>query len=287
MNTKMYFPHLYHYLFNHEHIKSLSVFEKEVEIIKYLEENSRTISTFIDENFKSDINLLIKYVKEKTDTIVTPLVLSSIESIDFNIIRELFGKEFGKNDLESTFHCIKNNSCLRKEFLYNFNAISSGLITFYINKLFEDKNSYTIHLIKKENNLLDSSKIIKNYIKVLLLLRALIIKICFKKAIDLSSNNIKDIVSLVSLEVDFLDENTANLVTQSLFKYENLGNMSPVATLVSIFSNRTRIPNIKNNKTKGFLGYDESWFSIKQSSSRDYDPRVIKELLEIARKNKW
>ncbi|WKC58213.1 hypothetical protein [Borrelia sp. P9F1] len=287
MNTKAYFPHLYHYLFNHEHIKSLSVFEKEIEIIKYLKENNRTISTFIDEDFKSDIKLLIRYVKEKTDTIVTPLVLSSIESIDFNIIRELFRKELNKNNLESIFYSIKTNSYLRKEFLYNFNAISSGLITFYINKLFEDKNSYTVYLIKKENNLFTSSKIIKNYIKVLLLLRTLIIKICFEKEIDLSSHNIKDIVEMISTEIDFLDKNIVDIVTQSLFKYENLSNMSPVATLISIFSNRVRIPNIKNNKTKGFLGYDESWFSIKQSGSKDYDPRVIKELLEIARKNKW
>ena len=213
--------------------------------------------------------------------------MSSIESIDFNIVRELFRKEFNKNNLESTFHCIKANSYLRKEFLYNFNAISSGFITFYINKLFEDKNSYTIYLIKKENDILDSSKIIKNYIKILLLLRVLIIKICFEKEIELSSQNIKDTVKLISIEIDFLDENTTQLVTQSLFKYENLSNVSPIATLISIFSNRARIPNIKNNKTKGFIGYDESWFSIKQSSSKDYDPRVIKELLEIARKNKW
>ncbi|QMU99426.1 hypothetical protein F0310_03335 [Borrelia sp. A-FGy1] len=287
MNIKAYFPHLYHYLFNHESIKNLSVFEKEIEIIKYFKENNKTISTFIDEDFKSDLNSLIQYVKGKTDIIITPLVLSSIESIDFNIVRELFRKEFNKNNLESTFNCIKDSSYLRKEFLYNFNAISSGLITFYINKLFEDKDSYTVYLIKKENDILDSSKIIKNYIKILLLLRVLIIKICFEKEIELSSQNIKNTVKLIITEIDFLDEKTAQLVTQSLFKYENLNNMSPIATLISIFSNRARIPNIKNNKTKGFLGYDESWFSIKQSSSKDYDPRIIKELLEIARKNKW
>ncbi|AWG43026.1 hypothetical protein CR532_03525 [Candidatus Borreliella tachyglossi] len=287
MTLKAYFPHLYHHLFNHENIKSLSVFEKEIEIIKYLKENKKTISTFIDEDFKSDINLLIQYVKEKTDMIITPLILSSIESIDFNIVRALFTKEFNKNNLELTFNLTKANPYLRKEFLYNFNAISSGYITFYINKLFEDKNSYTIYLIKKENDILNSSKIVKNYIKILLLLRVLIIKIYFEKDIKLNSQNIADTTNLASKEIDFLDENTAKLITQSFFKYENLNNISPIATLISIFSNRARIPNIKNNKTKGFLGYDESWFSIKHSGSKEYDPRVIKELLEIARKNKW
>ncbi|AHH12699.1 Hypothetical protein BHO_0048000 [Borrelia hermsii YBT] len=287
MKLKVYFPHLYHYLFNHESIKGLSVFEKEIEIIKYLEENKKTISTFIDENFKFDTDSLTQYVKEKTDIIITSLVLSNIESIDLNIVKDLFNKKFNKNNLELIFGSIKANPYLRKEFLYNFNAISSGHITFYINKLFEDKNSYTIYLIKKENDILDSSKLVKNYIKILLLLRVLIIKFYLEKDIKLIPRNVEDTSKLVSREIDFLDDNTANLITQSLFKYEHLSNMSPIATLISIFSNRTRIPSIKNNRIKGFMGYDESWFSIKQSSSKDYDPRIIKELLEIARKNKW
>ncbi|AAX17992.1 hypothetical protein [Borrelia turicatae] len=287
MNSKVYFPHLYHYLFNHESIKGLSVFEKEIEIIKYLEENKKTISTFIDENFKSDTDLLIQYVKEKTDIIITPLVLSNIESIDLNIVKDLFNKELNKNNLELIFGSIKANPYLRKEFLYDFNAISSGHITFYINKLFEDKNSYTTHLIKKENDMLDSSKIVKNYIKILLLLRVLIIKFYLEKEIKLMPRNIENTAKLVSREIEFLDDNTVSLITQSLFKYENLSNISPIATLISIFSNRTRIPNIKNNRIKGFIGYDESWFSIKQLSSKEHDPRIIKELLEIARKNKW
>ncbi|AHH03671.1 Hypothetical protein BHY_0720 [Borrelia nietonii YOR] len=287
MKLKVYFPHLYHYLFNHESIKGLSVFEKEIEIIKYLEENKKTISTFIDENFKFDTDSLTQYVKEKTDIIITSLVLSNIESIDLNIVKDLFNKKFNKNNLELIFGSIKANPYLRKEFLYNFNAISNGHITFYINKLFEDKNSYTIYLIKKENDILDSSKLVKNYIKILLLLRVLIIKFYLEKEIKLIPRNVEDTSRLVSKEINFLDDNTANLITQSLFKYEHLSNMSPIATLISIFSNRTRIPNIKNNRTKGFMGYDESWFSIKQSSSKDYDPRIIKELLEIARKNKW
>ncbi|AHH14170.1 hypothetical protein [Borrelia hermsii] len=287
MKLKVYFPHLYHYLFNHESIKGLSVFEKEIEIIKYLEENKKTISTFIDENFKFDTDSLTQYVKEKTDIIITSLVLSNIESIDLNIVKDLFNKKFNKNNLELIFGSIKANPYLRKEFLYNFNAISNGHITFYINKLFEDKNSYTIYLIKKENDILDSSKLVKNYIKILLLLRVLIIKFYLEKEIKLIPRNVEDTSRLVSKEINFLDDTTANLITQSLFKYEHLSNMSPIATLISIFSNRTRIPNIKNNRTKGFMGYDESWFSIKQSSSKDYDPRIIKELLEIARKNKW
>ncbi|QFP41696.1 hypothetical protein F9Y90_00885 [Borrelia miyamotoi] len=287
MNLKVYFPHLYHYLFNHESIKGLSVFEKEIEIIKYLEENKKTISTFIDENFQSDADLLIQYVKKKTDIIINPIILSNIDSIDLNIVKDLFRKEFNKNNLELIFNSIKANPHLRKEFLYNFNVISNGYITFYINKLFEDKNSYTIYLIKKENDTLDSSKIIKNYLKILLLLRVLIIKFYLEKEVKLISTNIENISKLVSKEIDFLDDNTTKLITQSLFKYENVNNMSPIATLISIFANRTKIPNIKNNKVKGFLGYDESWFSIKQSSSKEYDPRIMKELLEIARKNKW
>ncbi|BCR21270.1 hypothetical protein [Borrelia miyamotoi] len=287
MNVKVYFPHLYHYLFNHESIKGLSVFEKEIEIIKYLEENKKTISTFIDENFKSDADLLIQYVKKKTDIIINPIILSNIDSIDLKIVQDLFKKEFNKNNLELIFNSIKANSYLRKEFLYNFNVISSGYITFYINKLFEDKNSYTRYLIKKENDILDSSKIIKNYLKILLLLRVLIIKFYLEKEVKLISTNIENISKLVSKEIDFLDNNTTKLITQSLFKYENVSNMSPIATLISIFANRTKIPNIKNNKVKGFIGYDESWFSIKQSGSKEYDPRIMKELLEIARKNKW
>ncbi|AFI31463.1 hypothetical protein [Borrelia crocidurae] len=287
MNLKIYFPHLYHYLFNHESIKGLSVFEKEVEIIKYIEDNKKTISTFINENFKFDTDSLIQYVKEKTNIIISPIILSNIESIDLNIVKDLFNKKFNKNNLELIFNSIKTNPYLRKEFLYNFNIISSGYITFYINKLFEDKNSYTIYLIKKESNIFDSSKIIKNYIKILLLLRILIIKFYLEKEIKLVPQNIENISQLVSKEIEFLDNNTVKIITQSLFKYEHLRNMSPIATLISIFSNRTKIPNIKNNRTKGFIGYDESWFSIKQSNSKDYDPRIIKELLEIARKNKW
>ncbi|AHH08644.1 hypothetical protein baBA2_000669 [Borrelia anserina] len=288
MNLKAYFPHLYHYLFNHESIKGLSVFEKEIEIVKYLEENKKTISIFIDENFKSDTDLLTQYVKEKTDIIVAPLILSNIDSIDLNIVKDLFNKEFNKNNLKLIFNSIKANPYLRKEFLYNFNAISSsGHIAFYINKLFEDKNSYTIYLIKKENSILDSSKLVKNYIKILLLLRVVIIKFYLEKDIKLIPKNIEDSAKLVIREINFLDNNTVKLITQSLFRYENLSNMSPIATLISIFSNRTRIPSIKNNKIKGFRGYDESWFSIKQSSSKEHDPRIIKELLEIARKNKW
>ncbi|AHH10868.1 hypothetical protein bcCo53_000675 [Borrelia coriaceae] len=287
MNLKVYFPHLYHYLFNHESIKGLSVFEKEIEIIKYLEENKKTISTFINENFKSDTDLLIQYVKEKTDIIITPIISSNLESIDLNIVKDIFNKELNKNNLELIFHSIKSNPYLRKEFLYDFNAISNGYMTFYINKLFEDKNSYTTYLIKKENDMLDSSKIVKNYIKILLLLRVLIIKFYLEKGIKLIPKNIENTAKLVNGEIKFLDDNTVNLITQSLFKYETLNNMSPIATLISIFSNRTKMPNIKNNKTKGFIGYDESWFSIKQSSSKDYDPRIVKELLEIARKNKW
>ncbi|ACH93607.1 hypothetical protein BDCR2A_00827 [Borrelia duttonii CR2A] len=287
MNLKIYFPHLYHYLFNHESIKGLSVFEKEVEIIKYIEDNKKTISTFINENFKFDTDSLIQYVKEKTNIIISPIILSNIESIDLNIVKDLFNKKFNKNNLELIFNSIKTNPYLRKEFLYNFNIISSGYITFYINKLFEDKNSYTIYLIKKESNIFDSSKIIKNYIKILLLLRILIIKFYLEKEIKLVPQNIENISQLVSKEIEFLDNNTVKIITQSLFKYEHLSNMSPIATLISIFSNRTKIPNIKNNRTKGFIGYDESWFSIKQSNSKDYDPRIIKELLEIARKNKW
>ncbi|WP_024654934.1 hypothetical protein [Borrelia hispanica] len=287
MNLKIYFPHLYHYLFNHESIKGLSVFEKEVEIIKYIEDNKETISTFINENFKFDTDSLIQYVKEKTNIIISPIILSNIESIDLNIVKDLFNKKFNKNNLELIFNSIKTNPYLRKEFLYNFNIISSGYITFYINKLFEDKNSYTIYLIKKENNIFDSSKIIKNYIKILLLLKILIIKFYLEKEIRLIPQNIENISKLVSKEIEFLDNNTVKIITQSLFKYEHLSNMSPIATLISIFSNRTKIPNIKNNRTKGFIGYDESWFSIKQSNSKDYDPRIIKELLEIARKNKW
>ncbi|WP_024653373.1 hypothetical protein [Borrelia persica] len=287
MNLKVYFPHLYHYLFNHESIKGLSVFEKEVEIIKYIEENKKTISTFINENFKSDIDALIEYVKEKTNIIINPIILSNIESIDINVVKDLFNKKFNKNNLELIFNSIKANPHLRKEFLYNFNVIISGYITSYINKLFEDKNSYTIYLIKKENNIFDSSKILKNYIKTLLLLKIIVIKFYLEKKIKLVPQNIENTAQLVSREIEFLDDNTIKIITQSLFKYENLSNMSPIATLISIFSNRTKIPNIKNNKTKGFIGYDESWFAIKQSTSKDYDPRIIKELLEIARKNKW
>ncbi|BCR22085.1 hypothetical protein [Borrelia sp. HM] len=287
MNLKVYFPHLYHYLFNHTSIKGLSVFEKEIEIIKYLEENKKTISTFIDENFKSDADLLIQYVKKKTDIILNPIILSNIDSIDLNLVKDLFRKEFNKHNLELIFHSIKANPYFRKEFLYNFNSISSGHITFYVNKLFEDKNSYTIYLIKKENDILNSSKIVKNYLKILLLLRVLIIKFYIEKEVKLISTNIENISKLISQEIEFLDNTTTKLITQSLFRYENLNNMSPIATLISVFANRTKIPNIKNNKTQGFIGYDESWFSIKQSNSKEYDPRIIKELLEIARKNKW
>ncbi|MBW6187625.1 hypothetical protein KZ870_41280, partial [Pseudomonas aeruginosa] len=150
-------------------------------IIKYLEEKKKTISTFIYENFKSSADLLTQYVKKKTDIIINPIILSSIDSIDLNIVKDLFRKEFNKNNLELIFNSIKANPYLRKEFLYNFNVISSGYITFYINKLFEDKNSYTRYLIKKENDTLDSSKIIKNYLKILLLLRVLIIKFYLEK----------------------------------------------------------------------------------------------------------
>ncbi len=43
MNTKPYFPYLYHYLFNHESIKSLSAIEKEIEILNYLKENKKQL----------------------------------------------------------------------------------------------------------------------------------------------------------------------------------------------------------------------------------------------------
>ncbi len=139
MNTKPYFPYLYHYLFNHESIKSLSAIEKEIEILNYLKENKKTIATFIKNDFESEIKDLIQYVKDKTDIIITPFVLSGIEAIDFNIVKPLFSKELTKNDLNLIFNFVKVNSSLRKEFFYNFNTISNGYITFYINKLFEGK----------------------------------------------------------------------------------------------------------------------------------------------------
>ncbi len=43
MNIKPYFPYIYHYLFNHESIKSLSAIEKEIEILSYLKENKKLL----------------------------------------------------------------------------------------------------------------------------------------------------------------------------------------------------------------------------------------------------
>nr|WP_267508713.1 hypothetical protein [Borreliella garinii] len=287
MNAKPYFPYLYHYLFNHESIKSLSAIEKEIEMLSYLKENKKTITTFIKNDFESELKDLIQYIKDKTDAMITPFVLSGIEAIDFNIVKPLFTKELTKNDLNLIFNFVKANSSLRKEFFYNFNTISNGYITFYINKLFEGKNSYTIYLIQKENKNLYSSDIIKNYIKILLLLKVLVIKYCFEKGIELTIKNIESTSKAISNDTDFLDEKTARLIIESFFKYETLQTMSPISTLIAIFSARARIPKYKNNPVKGFIGYDESWFSIKQSGSREYDSRIIKELLEIAKGNKW